>query len=446
LFDIQKLHFTVDIASVLETRKTVDQVSLQGVRITIPPKPDSASPAESSTRHGSKSPLQVKIEEVDVRDATLVILPKDPTRRPLNYRIDHVLLTPVGPNEPLNYAADLNIPKPPGHVLSKGHFGPWNADDPGDTKLDGDYNFEHADLSVFNGIAGILNSTGKFQGTLAAINAKGEAYVPDFRLTMSGNRVPLRTQFEVLVDGTNGNTVLQPVHATLGSTNFTTNGAIMKHDKDPMKRISLNVVMPDGNLADLLRLAMKGSPFMAGRINMNSRIEIPPLTSKVRQKLILDGGFTLRDAKFLKSTIQSQIDGLSRHAQGEPNNHEIDSVASNMKGSFHLENQLMTFRSLSFNIPGAGIAVAGTYNLQGQNLDFQGTLKLDAKVSEMVTGWKSWVLKPIDPVFAKNGAGTFLNIVVEGDARHPRFGAKFGNHKFLVPGTKANAPPNRGGA
>ena len=436
LFVIQKLHFTVDVASVLEAGKSVDEVSLQGVRITIPPKGEAGTQAAESGGAKKHEQLNVKIDQVDIREATLVIMPKDKTRQPLTYRIDHVLLTPVGPDEPLNYAADLNIPKPPGHVLSKGHFGPWNADEPGDTRLDGDYTFEHAELSVFNGIAGILSSTGKFQGTLAAINAKGDAYVPDFRLTMSGNQVPLRTQFEVLVDGTNGNTVLQPVHATLGSTNFTTTGAIVKHDKDPMRTISLNVLMPDGNLPDLLRLAMKGSPFMEGRINLNTRIDIPPLTSKVKQKLRLDGSFTLRQAKFLKSTIQSQIDGLSRHAQGQPQNREIDSVASNMKGSFRLENQLMTFRSLSFDVPGAGIAVAGTYNLQGQDLNFQGTLKLDAKISEMVTGWKSWVLKPIDPLFAKNGAGTFLNILVEGDARHPRFGVKFGNHKFMAPGTK----------
>ena len=91
-------------------------------------------------------------------------MPKDKTRQPLDYHIEHVLLTPVGPDAPLNYAADLNIPKPPGHILSKGHFGPWNADEPGDSQLDGDYSFDHADLGIFNGIAGILTSTGQFRG------------------------------------------------------------------------------------------------------------------------------------------------------------------------------------------------------------------------------------------------------------------------------------------
>src|SRR6185369_478625 len=96
------------------------------------------------------------------------------------------------------------------------------AGDPGDSPLAGDYLFEKADLGVFAGVAGILRSTGTFEGTLSAIEARGEATVPDFRLKMANNPVPLTTEFAVLVDGTNGNTVLKPVRATLGSTHFTT--------------------------------------------------------------------------------------------------------------------------------------------------------------------------------------------------------------------------------
>ena len=432
LFAIDKMQFTVDIASVLEQEKSIDSISLDGVRITVPPKGESG-PMPASAVEAGKKPINVRIDQVDIRNTTLLILPKDKTRQPLFYQIDHLLLTPIGPDQPMNYAADLVIPKPAGHVLARGRFGPWNADEPGDALLDGQYKLENADLSVFNGIAGILGSTGNFTGTLAAINVTGEANVPDFRLSISGNRVPLRTQFEALVDGTNGNTVLKPVHATLGRTNFTTTGAIVKHDNAPMKTITLNVAMPNGYLPDMLRLAMKGEPFMDGRITLNTRIDIPPLTIKVKQKLLLDGTFSLQDARFLKSTVQSQIDGLSRHAQGQPTNQEIDSVASNMKGSFRLENQLMTFRSLTFDVPGAGVALGGTYNLSGDALDFKGTLKLQARVSEMVTGWKSIILKPIDPLFAKNGAGTFLNILVEGTARRPELGVVFANHKFKAP-------------
>lgn len=433
LLAIDQMHFTVDVASVLEPRKSVQGVSLQGVEITVPPKGESPRVEEPQDEKGQNKKLNVVIEQVDIRDCKLVILPKDKTKKPLDYRIEHLLLTPIAPDSPWNYAADLNIPKPPGHILSRGKFGPWNADEPGDTFLDGHYQYENADLGIFNGIAGILSSTGDFKGTLDTIEVKGDASVPDFRLKISGNRVPLRVQFEALVDGTNGNTTLKPVQATLGQTRFTTTGTIFKHEDAPARSISLQVKMPDGYLPDLLRLAMKGSPFMDGRITLASRIDIPPLSGKVKQKLLLDGTFNLRQSRFLKSTIQSQLDSLSRHAQGQPNNEEIDSVASNMKGSFRLENQLMTFRSLTFDVPGAGVALKGGYNIGADTLDFTGTLKLDAKLSQMVTGWKSLVLKPIDPIFSKNGAGTFLNIVVEGTARRPELGVEFAHHKFMTP-------------
>src|SRR5262249_39748050 len=188
--------------------------------------------------------------------------------------------------------------------------------------------FEKADLGVFNGIAGTLDSTGTFEGTLGAIDARGEARIPNFRLKMANNPVPLTTRFEVRVDGTNGNTTLKPVHATLGSTHFTTSGAVIKHEGHDHRTISLNVSMPDGYIKDLLRLAVNGPPFMEGRVTLNTKIEIPPLSGPVRQKLVLDGSFELLDGHFLKSTIQDQIDNLSRKGQGAPQNNEIDEVVS----------------------------------------------------------------------------------------------------------------------
>jgi hypothetical protein len=180
--------------------------------------------------------------------------------------------------------------------------------------------------------------------------------------------------------------------------------------------------MPNGDMRDLLRLATKGAPFMEGRIALNTTIEIPPLTGRVKEKLRLDGKFEVHDAKFLRSKIQDQIDQLSRRGQGQPKNEEIDEVVSNMKGSFRLEDQVMTFRSLTFEVPGAAVDLAGVYDLGEDTLDFHGALKLEAKVSQTVTGLKKWVLKPVDPFFAKNGAGTFLRIKVEGNSRQPKFG------------------------
>jgi hypothetical protein len=47
---------------------------------------------------------------------------------------------------------------------------------------------------------------------------------------------------------------------------------------------------------------------------------------------------------------------------------------------------------------------------------------LDVKVSQTQTGWRRWVLKPIDPFFSKRGASTFLHIKIVGSAKDPQFG------------------------
>ena len=436
LFQIKKLFFIVDLGVLTEPRKTVEFVSLDGVEINVPPKgqfPD----VEVSQGWGkdSSGKLSVLIKDAQFNTAMLVIHPKDPTKQPLRFAIEHLRLKSVGSDSAMKYQAALTIPKPPGTLHSDGSFGPWVGSEPGDTPLVGDYDFDKADLGVFHAIAGTLHSTGKFEGTLDTVRARGEATVPNFRLKSVGKPVPLTTRFEVLVDGTNGNTVLEPVTAQLGRTSFTTTGAVIKHENQALRTISLKVQMPHGDIRDLLRLATKGPPFLEGEINLRSRIDIPPLTGPVKDKLRLDGEFDLRDAKFLRSSIQEQIDQLSRRGQGQPKNQEIDEVVSNMKGSFHLEDELMTFRSMSFDVPGANVEIAGDYDLSNDVVDFHGSLSLDAKVSQTMSGWKRWVLRPADPFFSKHGAGTYLRIKVNGTSKQPKFGLDRGKHS-VVTGSK----------
>jgi hypothetical protein len=413
LFAIKKLFFTVDLEVLVAPKKSVNFVRIDGMEINIPPKDE---------RGKDNSGTEVSFQNVQIRNVLLVLLPKDAARPPLRFNIARLHLQSIGTDSAARYDADLTIPKPPGTINSKGAFGPWNASTPGDTPMHGDYTFDNADLGIFNGIAGTLSSKGKFDGTINAVNVKGNTYVPNFQLKMVGNPLPLSTNFEALVDGTNGNTVLQPVRATLGRTNFTTAGAVIKNEEYSKRSINLDVTMPNGQMRDLLTLAMKGPPFLEGLMTMKSTINLPPLNATVKEKLVLDGTFDVHDAKFLKTTIQDQIDQLSRRGQGQPKNQEIDEVISKMQGSYHLENQVMTFRTLAFEVPGAAVSVTGNYNLADDKLDFHGALKLDAKLSQTMTGWKRWLRKPADPFFAKNGAGTFLKIKIEGNAHQPKFG------------------------
>ena len=424
LLAMKSFHFEVDLGGVFEPVKHVARVRLEGLEIHVPPTGD--RPISANQNAGSKPP-EVVIASVEVHNAKLVILPKQQDRKPLEFQLHEIHLKTVERGRPMEYSARLTIPAPPGHVVSKGTFGPWNAGTPGDTALAGEYVFSDADLGVFPAIAGTLQSTGKFEGLLSGFHATGEARVPDFRLLRSGNRVPLATTFEADVDGTNGNTILKPVHAVLGSTRFVTTGAVIKHDGDRQRTIGLHVTIPDGSMADILRLAMPGSPMMAGRLMLNADISIPPLPGRVIEKIAMQGNFDIREGKFLKSEIQDKLDMLSRRGQGQPKNEAIDEVVSGMRGTFKLDSQALSFSTLQFVIPGAAVELAGAYRSDRDLLDFHGSLRLVAKVSQTMPGWKRIVLKPIDPFFARNGAGTFVRIAVTGSSKDPKFGRDKGS-------------------
>jgi len=435
LFAIRKFRCDVDLQSLLQPPVTVTQVWVTGMEIQVPPRsertPDAAGAAPGSQQSASNP--SVTIRKVSIQHAALVLNPRDSRKFPLRFEIQDLQLESAGAGAPMKYDASLTNAKPPGKVHATGTFGPWLAGEPGDTPITGDYEFTKADLGVFAGIAGTLRSSGGFEGRLSALTVRGQASVPDFRLRNRGSPVPLLARFTVLVDGTNGNTTLQPVAATLGSTKFTTSGGIIRHEANQPRAISLDVSMPDGNLRDVLRLAMKGDPFMEGRLALTTNIDIPPLSEKVREKLEMDGHFQVSDARFLHSTIQNQIDGLSNRARGQPRNPASDQVVSNMSGVFHLEDAAMDFRKLSFGIPGADIDLAGNFNLDSDALAFAGTLKLQATVSQLVTGWKRLILRPADRLFEKDGAGTFLHIRVDGTSRAPKFSVNLAGRELAVP-------------
>jgi len=429
MFAMKQFRFDVELRTLLDRTRVLHLVTVDGMEINLPPKgqrPDLASgtgqDVPSTQGAAADTASNVLLEEVIITNAALTILPNNAKKFPLRFDIHRVRLQSAGQHVAMKYEAALTNAKPRGEVQSSGTLGPWVADEPGDSHLAGVYKFANADLSVFSGIGGTLESSGQFEGTLSSVNVKGEATVPNFRLKQVGNPVRLQTRFQVRVDGTNGDTILQPVNGSLGTTSFRTSGGIIRHESDLRRTISLNVSMPSGNIQDLLSLAMKGTPFMRGKIALNTKIDIPPLTGSVREKLLLDGQFQLSQARFLKSTVQDQIDTLSRRGRGQPGNTDISGVVSLMAGKFTLANEMITFQSLSFAVPGSGVDLTGTYDLDRDALDFHGTLRLQAKVSETMTGWKRWVLKPIDPFFSKQGAGTLLRIQVVGTSKEPKFG------------------------
>ena len=343
------------------------------------------------------------------------------------------------------FQAELTNPRPHGLIHSTGNFGPWVVDDPGESPVQGEYKFDNADLGNFKGIAGILSSTGKYDGTLRDIVVDGETKTPDFRLTHFGTAMPLETKFHARVDGTNGDTVLEPVEATLGGSHFWVRGQVVRATvpdgnnglKPNGHDITLTVNVDRGKIDDFLHLASKGgTPLLNGALTTKAQVEIPPGPVSVEQRIRIKGQFEMEDAEFTSESIRAKIQQLSARGQGHPKEAKDTSgpdVLSTMMGNYEMKNAKVTLPSLVYTVPGAVIEVSGTYTEDGGGLDFKGTAKMDATISAMVGGWKGFLLKPVDRYFKKDGAGTEVPISIYGTREDPQFSVDVKGFKHTSP-------------
>jgi len=70
----------------------------------------------------------------------------------------------------------------------------------------------------------------------------------------------LHTDFHAIVDGTSGDTYLQPVRAKLLTTSFEAAGSIVR-TKDPAGHdVELDITLEQGRIEDLLKLAVRTVP------------------------------------------------------------------------------------------------------------------------------------------------------------------------------------------
>lgn len=442
LIQIQEFSAHSQLRGLFQDPKQISLVNLKGLVIQIPPKEQNQTqPASGNPQTQAKypTPRTVKVDEpkipsfvvarINSDGSVLKILPNKPDKDPLIFEMYKMSMTAVGPDQPFQYESTLKNPRPPGLIHTKGEFGPWNTDDPGSTPTSGVYSFRDADLSIFKGISGKLSSNGRFSGVLERLDVNGTTDIPDFQVRTSNHKVHLQTEFKAVVDGTSGDVLLDPVVAKFGRTSMVCKGAVVKKKGLEGKSIVLDVHMNDGRIEDVVKLAVAGEPPVVGKIQFKSKMELPPGDEDVIQKLRLDGNFGVGNAEFTTPTVQEKIETLSHKSRGiDEDEIKDERIVSDLKGSFILRNAIVTFKKLSFMVPGAAVNLEGTYNLANANIDFEGDLQMQAKLSETQKGVKSLLLKVVDPFFRK-GKMTVLPIKVSGTRKDPKFGLRLGGGK-----------------
>jgi AsmA-like protein len=428
IIGVAEFWFRTGIWDLLRSPMHVDTVYVKGLQLNLPPREHRDEMKKMSPKGGK---IEIVVDRLICDRAELIVNTLRPGKLPLEFDIEDLKMTSIGPSAPMHFDANLTNPKPVGNILSSGSFGPWQADSPRDTPVSGSYSFNHADLGTIKGIGGILSSTGKYAGVLDKIVVDGATDTPDFRIAISGRPVPLHTDFHAIVDGTNGDTYLQPVKARILDSWLTANGSVVRTKEPRGHHVELDVVIDKGKIEDLLRLAIRTDPpIMTGGVRLKTHFDLPPGDPDVADRLKLAGNFEVSEAHFTNDKIQSKVDALSMRTQGKPklaHDSIADIVPSDLTGAFNLSDGLISFSQLQFQIPGTQVNLTGTYSLDGEQFDFHGKARMDAKLSQMVTGWKSILLKPVDPFFSKHGAGTEIPIAITGTKSEPRFGVEFGH-------------------
>ncbi len=424
LFEVDQFEFRAGFLGLMFKPTHIGTVLVRGLKIDIPPK-EVRQHGGWSSRHLGK--VKIVVDRIVCDDSRLTIGTNKPNKDPKVFLLKHIVLRNVGPQSPWLFDAMLTNAVPRGEIHATGKFGPWATQDPGDSKVNGDYQFDHADLNTIKGIAGILKSTGSFDGKLDQIAVRGTTEMSDFSLDMANHPMPLWTRFDAIVDGTSGDTYLQHIDAKLGGSEFSCEGAVIGvkgrgHD------IRLKVDIPSGHMEDFLRLTVKSDPPpLSALAAVKATLFIRAGHESVSKKMTMKGNFALRKIHFTDPEVEDKVDTMSLRASGKTKDLKpgAPDVTSRMTGDFDMANGQLAFSRLNYSLPGGEVQLKGTYSMSARTYDFAGTVKTNAAISQMVASkWKSILLKPIDPFFRKNGSGAEIPIHISGSKGKPKVGLR----------------------
>ena len=415
--------FTVDADFAALWRRHVSRVALEGLEIHIPPRTDRDDTRTSEVTAGPHvaAGRQIVVDVLEAPGSRLVMVPRNQDKPPKVWNLHELRLERVSGNTSMPFRAVLTNAVPPGFIFTEGSFGPWHIDDPGHSPLEGRFTFDDADLGVFKGIGGKLSAAGTFSGALERIDIQGATNTPAFVVRISGHEVPLKTKYHAIVDGTNGDTTLERVDAAFLNTTLTAKGGVYDVKGVKGRRVTLDITSNNGRLEDFMTLAVgTPRPPMTGLLTLNTQFELPPGDRDIVEKLRLNGRFVIEQGRFTDPGVQTRINGLSQRARGKPEGPQ-PRVTSSFAGDFSLEEGVLAFRRLTFDVPGAVVDIKGRYSLRQETLAFAGELVMDAKISETFTGFRGFLLKAVDPLFRRGGR-TVIPLRITGTRDKPSFG------------------------
>ncbi len=413
LISIEKLTIRGSYFSAISKR--LSQITLEGLRIFVPPF--------GTSRPFHTTPSKITTDEIIANGAELEFGLHDPNKPPLRFDIHEAALNNVGWSGPLTYNVKIHNPEPPGEVTAAGRFGVWNVSNPGQTPLSGEYKFEQADLSVYEGVAGKLSSQGKFGGVLAHVDISGTTDTLDFEVKSAGHPLQLKSEFSAYVDAIQGDTYLKQVNVDFLKTHVVAEGSVAGSPNQNGKVARIDLRVSNARIEDCLHMfARSNRPPMSGSLIAHVQAQIPGGPQPFLRRIKLQGNFGIAAGAFSKPSTQEGVNKLSAGARGEKDPSDPETVLTDLKGQVRTLNGVATFQNLSFGVPGAAARVDGTYELISGKIDLRGQMQVDSKISNTEGGGKALLLKMMEPFFKKKKKGEIVPIRISGTYDHPTYG------------------------
>jgi hypothetical protein len=420
LATIQKLTISGWYLDLIFRPHHIAEIRLDGLHVRIPSQSGEGSGQPQLSMDAM--PSKISIGNVTADGAELEFEKEDP-KEPLKFEIHRLGVGPIAAGEAMDYQVRMGIPEPPGELESQGTFGPLQAGTIGKLALHGNVKLNGAKLDKYPGIAGTVNSTEKFSGTLEQVQVSGEASAPDFHLKSSGHAIAVTSQFHVMVNGLEGEVGLRDVTGKIGQTAVRVQGEVAKNAKFGRRETTLDFSIAHGHAEDLLWLFNPRKPPMAGIATCSGHIRVPKFGEGFLSSLAVNGRFEVREGHFQRET-QIKVNELSARAQQKRVDHptEAPEVVTSLSSEVKIEKSVAHLTRVYFEVPGARARVQGSYNLDNHQVDLRGNLWTDATLSQDTTGIKAMFLKPVDPLFKRKHAGAMVAVVMDGDIDKPHFG------------------------
>jgi hypothetical protein len=330
------------------------------------------------------------------------------------------------------YAVSMQNAKPWGLIQSTGSFGPLNGPNLSKTPVTGMFSFSFVKLSDVGEMRGTLRSWGQFRGPLGAIEATARSDTPDFAVG-HGMPTPVHGEIQCAVNGLTGEVVLHQVRIQIAETTILASGGIVGSPK----LTNIDVSVTNGRTQDVLRPFVHHRVPIAGPVWLHAHAYVGPSGASFLQRLYVRGAFDVPAERATDQATEKSLSDFSKRAQtgksaaGDDDSERSDATdaLSSLKGPTQIRDGVASSPHLTFQIPGAQATLVGTFSFRDASAHLTGHLAMQSEISHAVTGFKSFLLKPLDPFMKKRKAGAVVPIAITGTPEHYKIDQDFGHQK-----------------